>query len=279
MEIVVAKSGGFCRGVRNAVDTALAVSPENTYIFGEIIHNPEVVKQITSRGIVMVERLEDVPENATLIIRSHGVGKDVYKKCQNRNIKILDCTCEFVRRTQNIITEQYEQGKTIVIVGERTHPEVVGLNGCCDNSAYIFSSEKDDFSILPNGVCCVVAQTTYAKDKYEQIIRGLKKLRGNKDVFFETICYTTAKRQSEAKELAKRCDAVLVIGGMNSSNTNKLYEICAKECDRVYRLSSAKEFSWETICDCKKVGIVTGASTPDSETQSILQTVKQKLKA
>ncbi len=275
MEIVVAKNGGFCRGVRNAVDTALAVSPENTYIFGEIIHNPEVVKQITGRGIIMVERLEEVPKNATLIIRSHGVGKKVYEQCAQRNIKILDCTCEFVRRTQKIITEQYEQGKTIVIVGEKTHPEVVGLNGCCNDSAYIFSSETDDFSVLPDNACCIVAQTTYAKDKYEQIVQELKKLRGDKDVVFETICYTTAKRQSEARELARQCDAVLVIGGMNSSNTNKLYEICAKECNRVYRLSRAEELRYEDIIGCEKVGIVTGASTPDSQTQTVLQMINK----
>ena len=131
MEIIVAQNGGFCRGVKKAVDTALAIDPENTYIYGEIIHNPEVVKQITDRGIVMVERLDEVPKGATLIIRSHGVGKAVYEECARRNIKIVDCTCEFVRRTQNIIREQYELGNAIVIVGEKTHPEVIGLNGWC----------------------------------------------------------------------------------------------------------------------------------------------------
>ena len=126
MEFIIAKSGGFCHGVKKAVDTALSIQAENTYIYGEIIHNPEVVQQITDRGIVMVEDLNEVPCGATLIIRSHGVGKAVYELCNSRNVQIVDCTCEFVRRTQKIVREQHAQGKTIVIVGEKTHPEVVG---------------------------------------------------------------------------------------------------------------------------------------------------------
>ena len=118
MEFVIAKSGGFCRGVKRAVDTALSIDPENTYIFGEIIHNPDVVKQITARGLVTVETLDEVPQGAMLIIRSHGVGKAVYEECKRRNIKIVDCTCEFVKRTQKIIEEQYALRKSIVIVGE-----------------------------------------------------------------------------------------------------------------------------------------------------------------
>ena len=155
MEIIVAKSGGFCQGVKKAVDTAMTINPENTYIFGEIIHNPEVVKEITKRGIVTVENLDEVPKGATLIIRSHGVGKAVFEECARRGIKVVDCTCEFVRRTQKIISEQYAQGKTIVIVGEKTHPEVIGLNGWCENTAFIFSSPEEDFSILPQKECVI----------------------------------------------------------------------------------------------------------------------------
>ena len=164
MEIIVAKSGGFCRGVQKAVDTALSIPPENTFIYGEIIHNPDVVKEITERGIVQVERLDDVPQGATLIIRSHGVGKKIYEACKARNIKVVDCTCEFVRRTQKSITEEYAKGNAIVIVGEKTHPEVIGLNGWCEDTAYIFSSEEEDFSVLPDKNCCVVAQTTYSQE-------------------------------------------------------------------------------------------------------------------
>ena len=270
MEIIVAKNGGFCQGVKRAVDTALSVPPENTYIYDEIIHNPDVVQTITARGIQTVEHLSQVPCGATLIIRSHGVGKAVYEECQRRDIKIVDCTCQFVRRTQNIIREQYAKGNAIVIVGERTHPEVVGLNGWCENTAYIFSSETDDFSVLPDKNCCLVAQTTYSKEKFEKIIKNINNNRQKTVEVFQTICYTTICRQNETVELAKKCDAVLVIGGLNSSNTNKLYDICAKHCRNVFRLRNAVELDINTIKGFKKVGIVTGASTPNTQTQEVL---------
>ena len=270
MEFVIAKSGGFCRGVKKAVDTALEINPENTYIYGEIIHNREVVQTITERGIVMVDKLEDVPSGATLIIRSHGVGKDVYAACQQRGIKIVDCTCEFVRRTQKIVNEQYAKGKTIVIIGEKTHPEVVGLNGWCENTAYVFSLEEEDFSVLKTKDCVVVAQTTYSEEKFEKIIKILGNICEKTVEVFKTICYTTIGRQNEADELSKQCDAVLVIGGLNSSNTNKLYDICAKNCPNVFRLASAADLEYKKIKRFKKVGIVTGASTPNAQTQEVL---------
>ena len=270
MEFIIAKSGGFCHGVKKAVDTALTIEPENTYIYGEIIHNPEVVQTITDRGIVMVEKLEDVPCGATLIIRSHGVGKSVYDVCKERNIKIVDCTCEFVRRTQKIVDEQHSKGKTIVIVGEKTHPEVVGINGWCKNTAYVFSSEEEDFSVLKEKECVVVAQTTYSEEKFEKIIKILGNICEKTVEVFKTICYTTIGRQNEADELSKQCDAVLVIGGLNSSNTNKLYDICAKNCPNVFRLASAADLEYKTIKRFKKVGIVTGASTPNAQTQEVL---------
>ena len=279
MEIVVAKSGGFCRGVKKAVDTALSITPENTYIYGEIIHNSDVVKTITARGLKMVEDISDVPDGGTLIIRSHGVGRDIYELCERRNIKIVDCTCEFVRRTQRIVDEKYREGKTIVIIGEKTHPEVVGINGWCNGDAYIFSSEDEDFSILPEKECCVVVQTTYSKEKFEKIIKNLDNRHSKTVEVFKTICYTTIERQNEARELSKQCDAILVIGGLNSSNTNKLYDICAENCPNVFRLSSSAELEYKTIKKFKKVGIVTGASTPNAQTQEVLLKMEMETEA
>ena len=279
MEFVIAKSGGFCRGVKKAVDTALAIDPKNTYIYGEIIHNPEVVQTITDRGIAMVEELDQVPCGATLIIRSHGVGRAVYELCKERNITVVDCTCEFVRRTQTIVKEEYAKGKTIIIIGEKTHPEVVGLNGWCDNKAYVFSSEEEDFSILPPNDCCVVAQTTYSEEKFEKIIKNLNNIREKTVEVFKTICYTTIGRQNEARELAKECDAVLVIGGLNSSNTNKLFDICTKHCSNVFRLPCAADLEYKTIKRFKKVGIVTGASTPNAQTQEVLLKMEMETEA
>ena len=270
MEFVVAKKGGFCRGVQKAVDTALSIEPENTYILGEIIHNPDVVKTLTDRGIVTVEDLNSVPDHATLIIRSHGVGRAVYEYCKAHEIRVVDCTCEFVRRTQEIVKAEYAKGKTIVIIGEKTHPEVIGLNGWCDDKAYVFSSEEEDFSVLTEKECSVVAQTTYSKEKFEKIIKILNNIPKKTVEVFETICYTTIGRQNEADELSKQCDAILVIGGLNSSNTNKLYDICVKHCPNVFRLSSSADLDYKTIKRFKKVGIVTGASTPNAQTQEVL---------
>ena len=147
MEILVAKSGGFCHGVKKAVDTALSVNPDNTYVLGEIIHNADVIELLKNRGLKTVERLDDVPDGATLVIRSHGVPKFVYGDCEKKNLNVIDCTCEFVRRTQKIVDEQSRQGKSIVIIGESNHPEVVGLKGWCESEAFVFSSENEDFSV------------------------------------------------------------------------------------------------------------------------------------
>ena len=279
MEILVAKSGGFCHGVKKAVDTALTIDPENTYIYGEIIHNKEVVDTITKRGIITVDSLSEVPDGATLIIRSHGAAKKVFDECADRGIKVVDCTCEFVRRTQRIADEQHRAGNTVIIIGERTHPEVIGINGWCEEQAYIFASEDDDFSVLPEKKCCVVAQTTFSKEKFEKIIKIIKDRRGKTVEVFETICYTTIGRQNEAGELAKQCDAMLVIGGLNSSNTNKLYDICAKYCSNVFRMRNSDDLDYHKIKRFKKVGIVTGASTPNAQTQEVLLKMEMETEA
>ncbi len=279
MEVLVAKSGGFCSGVKKAVDTAMTISPENVYIYGEIIHNPEVVQRITQRGIVTVERLEDVPCGATLIIRSHGVQKRVYDYCNARSIRVVDCTCEFVRKTQRIVDAESAKGKTVIIIGGKTHPEVIGLQGWCNGESYVFSSEDEDFSVVTDKNCAIVAQTTFSNEKFEKIIKILANFSPKTVDIFKTICYTTIRRQNEASELAAQCDAMIVIGGLNSSNTNKLYDVCASKCGRVIRLEHVADLDYKTIKRLKKVGIVTGASTPDWQTQEVLFNMENEAKA
>lgn len=270
MQILTAKSGGFCRGVRKAVDTAMSVEPKNTYIYGEIIHNPDVVSAIEKRGIKTVEDLNELPENCSVIVRSHGVGKDVYKYFEEKNIRIIDCTCEFVRRTQKIVEREYSAGKIIVVIGGKKHPEVIGINGWCENSAYIFGNENEDFSPLVDKDIAVVVQTTFSAKKFEKIIKIIEKVCKKKVAVFKTICYTTIERQAEAKKLSEQCDAMLVIGGFNSSNTNKLYDVCKERCKHVFRLENAQSFDKEYIKNFKRLGIVTGASTPNEQTQEVL---------
>ena len=279
MEVLVAKSGGFCSGVRKAVDTAMSIPPENVFIYGEIIHNPEVVERITQRGIITVEQLEDVPCGATLIIRSHGVQKCVYDYCAEHNIKVVDCTCEFVRKTQRIVDAESAKGKTVIIIGGKTHPEVIGLQGWCNATSYVFSSEDEDFSVVTGKNCAIVAQTTFSNEKFEKIIKILTNFSPKTVDIFKTICYTTIRRQNEASELAAQCDAMIVIGGLNSSNTNKLYDVCASKCGHVIRLEHAADLDYKTIKRLKKVGIVTGASTPDWQTQEVLFNMENEAKA
>lgn len=270
MKAIVAQHGGFCSGVKNAVDTAMKIDPENTYIFGEIIHNRDVVDEIERRGIKTVDYLADVPNGARLIIRSHGAGEEIFKECAARNIDVIDCTCAFVKRTQRIVRENSGQGKTIIIVGEKTHPEVIGLTGWCKNGARVISSENDDLTEFSGKNCCVVAQTTFSEEKFEKIIKNLRQTEGKTVEVFKTICYTTVSRQNEARKLAKECDAILVVGGLNSSNTGKLFDICKEYCENVFRLKNASDFDYKKLQRFKKVGIVTGASTPNEQTQEVL---------
>lgn len=270
MNVILAKNSGFCSGVRRAVDTAMGADGRDTYVLGEIIHNKEVIESIEKRGVKSVESLEEVPDGATVIFRSHGVPECYYGECARRGIKILDCTCEFVRKTQRIVSEQYAQGKTIVIIGEAAHPEVKGLLGWCDNSAYVINSENAELPDFDGKDVIVVCQTTFSVEKFEKIIENIKKQREKTVAVFKTICYTTIGRQAEAEKIAAECDAVLVIGGLNSSNTNKLFEVASKKCANVFRLANADDFDYAKLKNFSNVGIVSGASTPDAQTREVL---------
>lgn len=272
MQVLLGKYCGFCAGVRKAVDKALAVPPQNTFILGELIHNPDVVERIRSRGIPTVERVEDVPDGATLLIRSHGVGRGVYEACEKRGIRIIDCTCSFVRRSQGIVREESAKGRTIVIIGHPEHPETIGLKGWVaeGGEAYVFPSPEDDFSILREKDLSVVAQTTFSEQSFSETCENLRKVCQKTVEIFKTICYTTVWRQREAEEIARRSDAVLVIGGKNSSNTGKLYEIASKYCGHVIWLQNAEAFAYEEIKFFNRVGVIAGASTPDWQTQEVL---------
>ena len=269
MNIKVAKSSGFCSGVRRAVDAAMSAG-RGTYVLGELIHNPDVIAEIGRRGILMAERLSDVPDGGTVIFRSHGVPESFYGEAEARGIKVIDCTCSFVRRTQKIVGSQYAAGRLIVIAGEPTHPEVVGLQGWCKNSAVVINSPELAFGLPEDRELCVVAQTTFSVEKFEKIIENIKKQREKTVAVFKTICYTTIGRQMEAEELAAECDAVLVVGGLNSSNTNKLFEVASKRCANVFRLANSRDFDYGRLKNFLSVGIVSGASTPDAQTREVL---------
>lgn len=271
MQVKIAKSSGFCRGVKHAVDTAMSIPAENTYILGELIHNPIVTEQVAARGIRTVETVGEVPSGATLLLRSHGVGKAIYEECERRGIEVVDCTCAFVKRIQKIVEELSGTDREIVITGSAKHPEVVGLNGWCGGRAVVVDSpDSPEIAALSDKNVAVVSQTTFSEEKFDKIIKNIEKVCKKTVEIFKTICYTTKERQREAAKLAAECDAVIVLGGANSSNTQKLYEICKAGCENVFRLTSAEEFQPGKIKNFKNVGIVSGASTPLTQTQEVL---------
>ena len=270
MTVIVAENDGFCVGVKKAVDTAFTVPAENTYVLGDLIHNEDVVKRISKRGIKKADDLSEVPDGARLLIRSHGVGKEVYDHCTRHHIDVVDCTCSFVKKTQKIVASKSAEGKIIAIAGHREHPEVIGLVGWCASEAYVFSSEEDDFSILKDKDVVLVSQTTFSEQRFLKIAENIQKVYPKSVEIFRTICYTTVRRQKEAQKIAKNCDAVLVLGGLHSSNTRKLCEIASAHCKNVIRLNNADDFKYEKIQYFKRVGVIAGASTPDWQTQEVL---------
>lgn len=270
MKVILAKHSGFCVGVKYAVDTAMNLNAGNAYVLGEIIHNPDVVRAIKDKGIKVVESLDEIPDGSTVVFRSHGVPKAFYGICKNRDIKIIDCTCGFVKRTQKIVEEQYALGKHIVIIGEPKHPEVVGLLGWCGGNATVLTGDDNIPDELSLKDLCVVCQTTFSAEKFEKIIKNIKKVCEKTVAVFRTICYTTIERQNEVEQLASQCEAIIVVGGLNSSNTNKLYDLAAKRCKHVFRLSGVGDLNLSEIKNFKSVGIVSGASTPNAQTREVL---------
>ncbi len=268
MNVILAKSSGFCMGVKRAVDTAKTVYGKGVYVLGEIIHNESVIKDIESLGTTFINSIDEI-EEGTLIIRSHGVGKAVLNELENKPIKVINCTCPFVIKTQKIIEEHYLKGFRILIAGEKNHPEVIGLNGWCDNTATIIDENYQDVEINEDEKICLVSQTTYSALKFEKILDFFNKKRLKTLEIFKTICYTTRERQEEAEILSKTCDAMVVVGGKNSSNTKKLMSICQGNCENVYFISNPDELDYKKFRNFKKVGIVAGASTPNEQSMEV----------
>ncbi|MBQ8882192.1 MAG: 4-hydroxy-3-methylbut-2-enyl diphosphate reductase, partial [Clostridia bacterium] len=263
MEIIEAKNSGFCFGVRAAVKTALDNASPNTYAYGDIIHNETVLNRLKAKGVQTVENIDDIPCGATVIIRSHGVKKAVYDQIKSRGLTLIDATCPFVRKIHEIVNSHYNDGYKIYIIGNPAHPEVIGINGWCNDEGVVVDEKFDFQSLDSEQKACFVTQTTFSIEKYEQILKKIPKDRLKTVEIFDTICYTTVSRQNEARSLALKCSKVLVVGSKKSSNTKKLVELSSSGSCTAFAVSSLDElkkikFSTEDI-----VGIIAGASTPD----------------
>ncbi len=256
-----AKHLGFCTGVKSAVSSALASAGKDVYTYGEIIHNPSVTQRLSEAGIKVTEDLDGLPQGSTVIIRSHGVGKDIYELIKAKGYKLVDATCPFVKSIHKIVHEHHKNGYRIFIYGNPQHPEVKGINGWCDYSAVIIDDETIndmDFSEKT----CIVSQTTANASKYSKIMEKILRIASKTVAVFDTICYTTVVRQKEAVEIASSCDVVLVLGSKKSSNTTKLYETAKKYCDKVFFIENVAQLKNINI-SFGDVGVIAGASTPD----------------
>lgn len=271
MQILVGKNGGFCFGVKRAVKAAENLKGNNNYVLGEIIHNESVIEKLEKSGIKTINSLDDVSltKNDTLLIRTHGEPKSTFDKAEELGVRLVDCTCPFVRDIQNIVKKHYDNGYTIAIIGKPNHPEIIGINGWCENTAIITES-AEELSAINADKLCVVVQTTYPEEKFDIIIKNFTYSKAKTVDIFKTICYTTKKRQKEAESLSKACDAVIVLGGANSNNTQKLFDSCLLNCKVVFRMVNPAEFDYKKIKSYKKIGIVMGASTPIEQFQEVV---------
>lgn len=274
MEIILAKSIGFCSGVCRAVDTAMSMGGKGVFVLGELIHNETVTAKLKEKGSVIVNSIDEIT-GGKVIIRSHGEGKKVFQTLKDRGVEIIDCTCPFVARTQRIVEEHYKQGYQIVIAGEKNHPEVKGLDGWCENTAFVTDGE-DDLSRFSGKKVCVVAQTTFSAAKFDLFLQKIKKSTLKTVEVFNTICYTTRERQEEANRLSEICDCMIVIGSASSSNTRKLFDVCRKKCKSVFLIESADLVDIKNFKSFYKLGIVSGASTPREQTMEVFFSMEEK---
>ena len=278
-EVMVAKSAGFCFGVKRAVDTVYEQvnnSTDNTkvYTYGPIIHNEEVVNDLASKGVDIIEdeealdRLSGNKENGVnykIVIRSHGVGRSVYDKINSSGFELIDATCPFVKKIHNIVDEESKNGKTIIITGDEKHPEVQGIIGWCNSTPIIIDSvnKAEKCADKLHDEIVLVSQTTFNNRKFKELVEFFEKKDYNICVY-STICNATEVRQKDADRLASEVDAMIVIGGKHSSNTQKLYEISKKQCKNTYYIQTLVDLDLTVIESAKRVGITAGASTPNN---------------
>ena len=268
MEITVAKSAGFCFGVQRAVDSVYKELEENSgkiYTFGPIIHNEQVVEDLNKRGIEVIDTVEQLKEikEGTVVIRSHGVAKEIYDILEQQKLKMVDATCPFVKKIHNIVLDESNNGKTIIIIGNDNHPEVEGIKGWVNGEVIVINKEEqiEKLSLPEQTKACILSQTTINHNKFKYLVEIIRK-KGYDITVVNTICNATHVRQVEAQKISSKVDGMIVIGGKNSSNTQKLYDICRNECENTFYVQTVKDLNLHELKSLKSIGITAGASTP-----------------
>ena len=273
IKITVAKSSGFCFGVKRAIDLAQDIASKNSdvYTFGPLIHNPQEVARLEKENIKVIEDYSKI-DKGVLVLRTHGIPLDIYENLSKKqNIKIVDAACPFVKKAQDIIKELSKDSEQIVIVGEKKHPEVVALVSYGKGKCLVVEDKEDVKNVKKTDIIYIVSQTTQSPKKFEEIVNEISKISQVK--VFNTICRATFDRQSAAAKLAKEVDVMIVIGGKNSGNTTRLYQICSN-ITKTYHIENVDEIETDWFNNIETVGITAGASTPDW----IIENIKGRIK-
>ncbi len=284
MNVILAKSAGFCFGVKRAVDMVYKEADRGDtpiYTYGPIIHNEEVVSDLEAKGVRVIEdvdELRDAPKGI-VIIRSHGVGPSVYREIQKLGFEIVDATCPFVLKIHRLVEQHSREGERIVIIGNASHPEVAGIREWSEDAQTTIignREEAENFTVKDGKKVCIVSQTTFNYNKFQELVEIISE-KGYDIIVLNTICNATEERQTEAARIAAEVDAMIVIGGRSSSNTQKLFEICKKECNNTYYIQTVKDLDLTCLKSIDNVGITAGASTPNKIIEEVQKNVRNEL--
>ena len=282
MNVELAKTAGFCFGVKRAVDTVYKQvekhQNEKIFTYGPIIHNEEVIKDLRSHGVEVIQDEEELRtvDADVVVIRSHGVAKYIYDIMDERGIACVDATCPFVKKIHKIVAEESEKGSYIIIIGNSEHPEVEGIKGWAGDQVSVIQTPEDAerFELVrKEQKVCIVAQTTFNYNKFKELVEIISKKRYD-IVVLNTICNATKERQTEARQIAARVDAMVVIGDKRSSNTQKLFEICKEECLNTYYIQTLDDLDINQLRSVESVGITAGASTPNKIIEEVQNNVR-----
>ncbi len=284
MDIITGKTSGFCFGVKNAVentDKELQNSNEPIYCLGELVHNKTVIEGLEQKGLIVIEDISQA--KGRTIIRAHGVKKEIYENAQKRNIELIDLTCPMVSKIHKVAEEYAKKQYYIFLIGKAEHPEIIGTYSFCGENSSIISSEADvnkaieELKRSQSKKLLIIAQTTYNLKVFEKIVEQVKE-NIEKNIQLEvknTICSATEQRQKETEKLSKEVELMIIVGGRNSSNTNKLYEISCNNCKNVIFAENENDINEEQILKFRTIGIMAGASTPQKTVDAILDKLKK----
>lgn len=279
MNITVAETAGFCFGVNRAIQIILELldAGKKVCTLGPIIHNPQMVAELEKRGVCTIQNPDEVPPGYILVIRSHGISMDIWEEVESRHISYSDATCPFVAKIHRIVKKASEAGEVVLIAGDPSHPEVQGIQGHCQGESYVFRNQEELENInrnllnKPEKKLCIVAQTTFSVSEWENCLKIVKKVYTNPSIF-DTICNATSERQTEAIQLSKQSDLMLIIGGKHSSNTAKLRDVCQPNC-KTFLIETADELPIQALQQANNIGVTAGASTPASIIKEVLETM------